>query len=103
MKRLIISVPAVDDLEEIWNFIAEDSLEAANRVEGDLLAAMEKLCEIPGMGHERTDVKNKAYRFWKVYSYLIAYRVDGDVLYVSRVIHGARNLRKLFPMLKRSK
>jgi plasmid stabilization system protein ParE len=31
-----------------------------------------------------------------VYSYVIAYRYDDEKLTVVRVVHGARNFRKLF-------
>jgi hypothetical protein len=54
------------------------------------------------MGHQRLDVANPSYRFWRVYSYLIAYRVRGGILYVSRVVHGAQDFRRLFPK-KRSR
>jgi plasmid stabilization system protein ParE len=83
-------------MAEIWHFIADDSLDAADVVREKFKAAMDQLCEMPGMGHERADVKNPAYRFWRVYSYMIAYRVEGQKLYVSRVVHGARNFRRLF-------
>jgi plasmid stabilization system protein ParE len=77
-------------------FIAKDSIVAADKVRDELEAEMRKLCETPGMGHERPEVKNKDYRFWAVYSYLIVYRIQGEKLCVSRVIHGARNLRRIF-------
>jgi plasmid stabilization system protein ParE len=57
---------------------------------------MRSLAEMPAMGHRRSDVSNSDYRFWRVYSYLIACRVQRRTLYVSRVIHGARNLRPPF-------
>jgi plasmid stabilization system protein ParE len=96
MKRLVLSKGAFKDLAEIWHFIAADNVDAADRVRDDLEKAMGKLAEMPAMGHRRSDVSNSDYRFWRVYSYLIAYRVQRKTLYVSRVIHGARNLRPLF-------
>jgi len=48
------------------------------------------------MGRARAEVQDPRYRFWKVYSYLIAYRPEATTLVVVRVIHGARDLRKLF-------
>jgi plasmid stabilization system protein ParE len=38
----------------------------------------------------------RAIAFWKVYSYLIAYRLHGKTLVISRVVHGARDLSRLF-------
>jgi plasmid stabilization system protein ParE len=41
-------------------------------------------------------VEDKRYRFWVVGSYVIAYRVEETELLVVRVIHGARDFRRLF-------
>ena len=57
---------------------------------------MLKLCEMPGMGHQRRDVKDNSLRFWKVYSYLIAYRHTETELRVARVVSGYRNFKRLF-------
>lgn len=91
-----ISRTADRDLDEIWLHIARDNPEAADRVDEAIHDAMRSLAEMPGMGHRRADVTNSQYRFWKVYSYLIAYRLQGSTLIVVRVIHGARDLRKVF-------
>jgi toxin ParE1/3/4 len=96
MKRLLVTRTAFKDLLEIWNYIAADNLPAADRVRDELDQAMQKLCQTPGLGHSRADVPNPNYRFWRVYSYMIAYRVKSGTLYVSRVLHGARNFRAIF-------
>lgn len=91
-----ISKLADKDLDRIWRWIARDSVSAANRVDNALHAAMTQLAFMPGMGHTRPEVQDSRYRFWKVYSYLIAYRLEGRTLFIVRVIHGARDLRELF-------
>jgi plasmid stabilization system protein ParE len=48
------------------------------------------------MGHTRADVKDKRYRFWVAGSYVIAYRMEAHELVVVRVLHGARDFRRLF-------
>ena len=92
--NLRISKPADADLDAIWQYIARDSLPAADRVEDTLHAAMQMLAEFPGLGHARPDVANPVYRFWTVKPYLIAYRVEADSLIVVRVLHGARDIRR---------
>lgn len=94
--KVFVTRAAVKDIAAIWTHIATESIEAADRVADELHAAMRNLADMPGMGHRRADVANPDYRFWSVYSYLIAYRVQGQTLYVSRVIHGARDIRKAF-------
>jgi plasmid stabilization system protein ParE len=96
MKELVVTRTAEREIISIWKYIADDSVDAADRVRDEIEAAMKMLCEMPGMGHERAEVKNPNYRFWPVYSYLIVYRVSAEKLTVSRVIHGARNLRRIF-------
>ena len=51
---------------------------------------------VPAMGHTRADVKNAHYRFRTVQPYLIAYHVRGNNLTIVRVVHGARDLTKIF-------
>ena len=58
--------------------------------------AIRNLGKMPGKGHTRADVKPSHYRFWSVYSYVIAYHFDEKTLTVARVVQGARDFRKLF-------
>jgi toxin ParE1/3/4 len=96
MRKLFIQPQGRADLLEIWHHIAQDNIGAANRVGAELDAAIRNLCEMPGKGHIRQDVKVPSYRFWTVYSYVIAYRYDDDTLTVIRDVHGRRNFRRLF-------
>jgi len=96
MRRLLIQPQARLDLLEIWQFIAEDSIVAANRVGEKLDAAIRGLQAMPGKGHCRSDVTHAQYRFWTVYSYVIAYRFDDETLLIVRIVHGHRDFRKLF-------
>jgi plasmid stabilization system protein ParE len=96
MREILIRPQARVDMLEIWHYLAPESLDAANRVTEKLDAAMRGLAEMPGKGHTRSDVRDKRYRFWTVYSYVIAYMYDDASLTVVRVVHGKRNFRRLF-------
>jgi plasmid stabilization system protein ParE len=63
-----------------------ESLESAIRGQRDM----------PGKGHLRRDVKNPAFRFRSEKSYVIAYRYDERSVTVVRVVHGHRDVRRLF-------
>ena len=95
MKRFRISPEAADNIREIWEFIAEDSISAAERVRQDLLDAIRSLTEMPGKGHAREDLTDQPVRFWPVHSYLIVYRPDKDPLEIVAVLHGARDIQRL--------
>ena len=51
MSDYRLSPQAFRDIDEIWEFIAEDNLDAADRIRDEIFAACERLAEIPGMGH----------------------------------------------------
>ena len=96
MRRIQFQPDARVDLLEIWHYIANNSVRAANRVIETIEAEIRGLASMPGKGHRRPDVKHTAYRFWSVYSYVVGYRFDDTSLTVIRVVHGARDFRKLF-------
>ncbi len=82
---------------EIWEYAARDNVAAADRIISAIEAATQRIGELPGIGHTRPDVTDKRYRFWRVYSYLLAYRLSDAELTVVRVLHGARDVRRLLP------
>ncbi|HEY8746996.1 MAG TPA: type II toxin-antitoxin system RelE/ParE family toxin [Tepidisphaeraceae bacterium] len=88
---------AEQDMARIWDRIANDNgVLVADRIEQKLHAAMRLLAEVPGAGHTRDDVTRAHYRFWSVKSFVIAYRIDRKPIAISRVIHGARDFKRLF-------
>ena len=95
MSRYLLSAHAKTDLEQIWSYIANDNIDAADKVRNAIKSALEKLAQMPFIGHMRKDVKNPAYRFYVVYSYLIVYRPETNPLKVVRIVHGARDLKRV--------
>lgn len=71
MTELIISPSALCDLDEIWFYIGQDDIMEADRVTDEMYSAIQRLAEMPGIGHTREDLTGKDYRFWPVYTYLI--------------------------------
>jgi plasmid stabilization system protein ParE len=51
------------DLDQIYDYIAADSPNAADRVVGEILAAIRSLAPFPGRGHKRLDLTSRALRF----------------------------------------
>jgi len=96
MKGVIVSPAAAKDLEDIWTFIAQDSVRNADKVVREIRRAFQKVALMPGMGHLREDLAAEPVRFWTVYSYHIVYRAETKPLQVMRVIHGARKIEGLF-------
>jgi plasmid stabilization system protein ParE len=66
IPRIQLTPQAVEDLDEIWWFIANDSRDAADRVEREILATCHWLAQHPGMGHKRQDTTPLPVRFWTI-------------------------------------
>jgi antitoxin ParD1/3/4/toxin ParE1/3/4 len=95
MSRFVLTPAARADLNEIFDYISRDSPDAAHRVLEELRTAMKKLARMPDMGHFRRDLASEPLRFWPVFSYLIIYRPEARPLQVVRVLHGARDIRRI--------
>jgi toxin ParE1/3/4 len=88
------------DLDEIWDYIADRNLDAADRVVDDILAGIDALVAFPYQGHERPDLTSRPLRFIIVCDYLIAYAPDRKPLWVIAIIHGRRNPRLMATILR---
>jgi len=95
MPRLRITPRATLDLIEIWNYIADYSVENADIFIDQLHESMQNLCRLPGMGRLREELAPRI-RSFPFQRYMIFYRVDRKTLEVVRVIHGARDVENSF-------
>jgi plasmid stabilization system protein ParE len=91
---------ALADLDEIWDYVSADSIDAANRVIEEILSAIRTVVAFPGAGHNRPDLTSRPLRFLVVHDYLIAYAPDENPLWVIAVIHGRRNPRVMAAILR---
>lgn len=83
---------AVEDLDEIAAYIAQDSPRYAGIVTEKILTAARELADFPNMGSMVPEWDDDTYRQRIVYSYRLIYRVKSDRVQVLTVIHGARQL-----------
>ena len=95
MREFELHPQALADVEEIWDYIAQDNLAAADRLVDELFEAFAGLAAMPEKGYIRQELTNKLVRFWVVRNYLIVYRPSTTPLQILAVIHGARNVLDL--------
>lgn len=96
MKKPFVLTPrAEQDIGDIWDYIALDNMDAADRVLNTLEEAILRLAKTPGIGHLREDLADRRHRFFLVYSYLIVYRFETKPLQIIRVIHTARDVQSI--------
>jgi plasmid stabilization system protein ParE len=88
------------DLDEIWEYVRAESLDAADRIIAEILTAIRALAEFPGQGHERPDLTSRPLRFIVVRDYLIACAPNQRPLWVVAVLHGRRSPRVMAAILR---
>jgi len=91
VSAYILSEDADLDLDEIWEYIAQDNIEAADRWIGKLFDAFEAIGLTPGIGHKREDLTAYPVLFFPVGAYLIICRLRPTVEIVA-VTQGARDI-----------
>ena len=95
MKHYRVSDDARSDLDDIWSYIAQDNVEAADRVIHAIVARFSKLAEMPHMGRLREELSLRL-RSFPVGRYIIFYRPAENTVEIARVLHGARDFPPLF-------
>jgi len=101
MTKFILHPEAYADLIEIWEYIAADNLDAADRVLAEIYDSVASLARSPRAGHSRPDLTSRPLRFQIVRDYVIAYGPDEKPLAVVAILHGRRNPRVLAAILDR--
>lgn len=91
MTRYILSEDADRDLDAIWEYIAEDNIDAADRWIAKLFEAFDAIGDTPGIGHKREDLTSYPVLFWPVGAYLVIYRAKSRPVEIVAVTQGARD------------
>lgn len=91
MLNIRISEPARSDLEEIWQYIAENNQPAANTILGQLKAKFELIAGQPNIGRERQEIM-LALKSFPHKSFIIFYFVTDTGIEIFRVLHGSRDI-----------
>lgn len=91
---------AFTDLDQIWEYIAERNLDAADRVIADIFDALRTLVASSHIGPRRPDLTSRPLRFKLVRDYITAYAPDESPLWVVAVLHGRRNPRVMAAILR---
>ena len=92
MSGYVLGEDAEFDLIDIWEYIAGDNIDAADRWIGKLFDAFEALGHTPGMGHRREDLTPYSVLFWPVGTYLVIYRAERRPIEIVAVTQGSRDI-----------
>ena len=93
MKKLVWAASALVDLENIHEYIAQDSLFYANVFCLEIIQGVEKLADFPKMGRHVPEYNDEHVREIIISDYRIIYETIGARVNILTVIHGAKLLR----------
>lgn len=92
MGKVRYSASAETDLLEAWLYVAEGSIEAADRITDQLDAEARTLLMQPKMGRARDELA-AGLRSWPTSTrYILFYFEDADGITIARVLHHARDV-----------
>jgi len=95
--KLVISPKALNDLDELWLYIAQADSVAADGVIDYLQLQLLKLASLPSMGRVRPDLWPDAYCHstgkgsWRS-GFLVFYRIADSHIEIARIIEGHRDI-----------
>jgi plasmid stabilization system protein ParE len=92
MTPVVLSPVARQDLDDIWEYVASHSLDAAERLIDLLQEALARRSRFPEMGHRRPDLSAHPIRFMTVRDYLVVYHEEADAVLVLRVLSGYQDV-----------
>lgn len=91
MAQVIWSPAALEDVEATAEYISRDSPDQAALFVGRLIEQTNRLEDFPLSGRVIPEIGNEACREIVYGSYRIMYRLEGDQVWVTGIVHGARD------------
>ena len=91
MGQVIWSPSALDDADSIAEYIARDSVDQASLFVERLIKATDRLREFPLSGRVIPEIKEERCREIVYGAYRIMYRAEGGEVWITGVVHGARD------------
>ena len=94
MPKFKLSPLGKQDLEDIWLYIAQDHVRAADTLIDRIESQCQLLANHPQLGPARDDIA-QGLRYHPLANYLILYRIIPQGVEIVRVAHSARNILDL--------
>lgn len=95
MATVLVTPLAEEDLGDIWDYAAESDAGRADRLLDLIYEKCRRLAEYPEMGRARHELLVNL-RSFTVRNYVIFYQPITDGIEVLRVLHGARDIHRVF-------
>jgi toxin ParE1/3/4 len=94
----LIAPRAEADLDDIWLYVARESgsMEVATRLVDSITSQFLFLTRFPYAGRSRDRDCGAGTRSFPIGEYVIVYCVEGENVFILRVVHGRRDFEALF-------
>ena len=93
-RRVVWTAHARDALDDVLEYIAQDSPAGALRVLDLALETAASLDQLATRGRVVPELQNPALREVFVFSYRLIYRVSGETVEIVQLLHGARDSQR---------
>ena len=94
MAQIIWTEPALDNLNDIAEYIALSNLLSAKKLVSKIFDKVERLEMLPESGKKPIELTSLNYREVIVNPCRIFYKIDNDKVYILHVMRQERDLRK---------
>lgn len=94
-KEIIWTVSAYRDLQNIVEFISQDSSYYAMSFYEDVMEKAHILMEFPHRGRIVPELDNPYMREIFIHRYRLIYEISGENVIITTIIHGARDYKNL--------
>jgi len=93
---IIWTDPAIEDLHNIFSYIALESRFYAQKVVDEIIEKAESVIPFPEKGRMVPELQDENVREVFVYSYRIVYELVADTVQIDAIIHGRQDFEKSF-------
>ena len=94
MAEVIWTSPALDDLNDIAEYIAVSNINAAKNLVQKVFDKISRLENHPESGKRPEELINLNYREVNINPCRIFYKIDSDIVYILHVMRQDRDLRR---------
>ena len=94
MAEIIWTNPALEDINDIAEYIALSNLQSAKKLVAKIFDKVERLEAFPESGKKPSELTNLNYREVVVNPCRIFYKIDNDKVFILHVMRQERDLRK---------
>lgn len=94
MAKLIWSPKSIQRLEEIFEYIAQDSMDDARIFVGDFIKIVNTIPDFPKMGRSVPEFEDVCVRERMYKNYRVVYRIQNDIIEIVTIVHSRQLLNK---------